>query len=703
MNINTFKAGNNSSTPTGTIVFDQYLQFVKNGYWQDEILAYRTGNLEKTKLPCITTSGIFSSRKEEGLLEHSGFICIDLDAKDQVVQFDIEEIKKDPFVYAAHKSVSGFGYAVFFKIIPEKHKESYLGLEEHFLKNYKLIVDPAPKNVASLRFVSYDPDLFINEKAKIFKQYPKKNAHKEQYKHHFPTSQNDFDDIVREITNKQINLCDDYETWYKFAFALVDEFGENGRSYYHAFSCISPKYDYHKCDKMFDIAKKRGKKGVTIATIYHHCKQAGINIVSEKTKQIAKVVKLSQTKEEAINTLEELGINDTSALGLVDKIKDKQTEEKSSLDEIIDLIKISKIKFNEITRNYEFNGQPMTDRILANFYAKCWKLVDEDVSKDKIFTLIENPDNTTSYNPIKHFFQKYAHIKPYGNLDKLYKCFSIKHEINVNNTIYHINDYLQTFLKKWLLSIIASAHGTYSLMILVLNGKQGINKTLFFRELLPIELREYYAESSLDDGKDSEILMTKKLLIVDDEFGGKSKQDSKRLKNISSKQIFSIRRPYGKVSEDLQRIAVMGGTTNESEIINDYTGNRRIIPINVESFDIDAYRSIDKTELFMELFHEWTLNPTSWFLTTEEIESLNLATIKNQEVMSEQEILSDITEYCQFSELTNTQIKLQIENRFPTFRTNTKRVGQALKLLGYEQIIKRNDNKITRVYNVKFK
>ena len=133
---------------------------------------------QKKKLPCITTSGTFSARNEKGLVQHSGFMCIDLDAKDQVVKFDIEEIKKDPYVYAVHQSVGGFGYAIFFRINPEKHKESYFGLEKYFLEKYKLIADPLPKNVASLRYVSYDPDIYINEKAKVFKSYPKRKRSK---------------------------------------------------------------------------------------------------------------------------------------------------------------------------------------------------------------------------------------------------------------------------------------------------------------------------------------------------------------------------------------------------------------------------------------------------------------------------------------------------------------------------------------------
>lgn len=699
MKISVFKSAKDSAKSIATIEIENYFSNIKNGLWQDLVLKYRTGELNKNSIPAISSSGTFNERNKDSLLEHSGFICIDIDAKDQVVKFDIEQIKKDPYVYVCHQSLGGFGYALFFKIDPIKHKEAFLGLEKYLLDNYKLIVDPAPQNVASLRFVSYDPNLYENEKAKTFKTYVKKEKKKDTYTY-YPTTSNDFDDIVREVTNRGLNLCDDYDTWVKFAFALSTEFGENGRSYFHAFSCPSSKYDYNATDKMFDIALKRNGNGVKIATIYFHCKNAGIKIVSEKTKQIAQVTKLSATKEEAKITLAEMGIEDN---GLIDKLKKDDDKERSNLDDVVDLIKFTKIRFNEITRNYEFGKDQMSDRVLAKFYSKCWKQIDEDISKDKIFTLIENPDNTISYNPIKQFFEKNQHLKPKGIFDELCRCFTIRHDIIVDGKTFVIEDYLNTFLKKWLLSIVGSAHGTYSLMILVLNGKQGIAKTEFFRNLLPLELREYYAESNLDEGKDSEILMTKKWLIVDDEFGGKSKKDATKLKRLSSQQTFSIRRPYGRVSEDLQRLAVLGGTSNEAEVINDPTGNRRIIPVNLVDFNLSKYKAIDKVALFMELYHEWEQDRYGWFLTTEEIEQLNDATIKNQEVMAEEELILEYLQSSDFNEMTNTQIKLFLEGKFNSFRTSSKRIGAALKKCGFDNYVKWVDGKTQRVYKCKFK
>jgi predicted P-loop ATPase len=120
--------------------------------------------------------------------------------------------------------------------------------------------------------------------------------------------------------------------------------------------------------------------------------------------------------------------------------------------------------------------------------------------------------------------------------------------------------------------MIASIFGQTSPLVLVLAGeRQNTGKTEFFRRLLPPQLSNYYAESKLDGGKDDDILLTKKLIIMDDEFGGKSKLESKRFKELTSKASFSIRLPYGRTHRDLKRLAVLAGTTNDLGLISDPT------------------------------------------------------------------------------------------------------------------------------------
>jgi predicted P-loop ATPase len=171
------------------------------------------------------------------------------------------------------------------------------------------------------------------------------------------------------------------------------------------------------------------------------------------------------------------------------------------------------------------------------------------------------------------------------------------------------------------------------------------------------------------------------------------------LKRLSSQQTFSIRAPYGRISEDLNRLAVLGGTSNDTEVINDPTGNRRIIPVNLLGFDIDKYKKIDKTKLFIELYNEWKQDKKAWFLNSKEINFLNQINVKNTEVCIEEEILAGTSE-SPFAEITATEIKIAIEMKYPTIKTSTKRIGMTLKKLGFEQIVVKRNGTLKRIYKV---
>lgn len=681
------------TVPERNLSIEAFFDGIKNGQWQDEVLNYRAGRIDKKNLHAVTSSGIFKERKSNALIQHSGIICMDVDDKDQISTINIQDFDNDQYVYAYHKSASGRGgYAVYFKIDSDRHQDAFLGLEHYLFTNYSIVVDKSCKDISRLRFVSYDPDLYINIKSRVFKKYLKKTEQK--IKAYNPiVVKSDFDEMVNQAST--MNLFDSYDDYIKLAFALANEFGDEGEQYFHALCKSSSKYDEQKASQHYNKICKRNNTGVTISTVYYKFKEAGIKLTSERTDKIKTIAKLVDNPKEV---LKELGIEDNE--NLIEKLKDPK-KEKTELDEVIELIKLKKMKFNEVTRNFEIENEPIDDRGLAEFYTLVWKKIDDKISKDKIWTLIQSRDNTESFNPIHDFFLNNSHVKTNNEFQKLKQCFEIQAQVYMNNSeVYNVEDYLDTYLKKWLLGIVGSSFGTYSLMILVLVGEQGIKKTEFFRNLLPKELHKYYAESNLDEGKDSEILMCKKLLIVDDEFGGKSKKDATKLKRLSSQQTFSIRAPYGRVTEDLNRLAVLGGTSNDSEVINDPTGNRRIIPINLVKFDIDKYMSIDKTKLFIELYREWRDNQSGWFLTKDEIELLNMATLKNTDVWQEEEILLRHLKTDPYNFMTCSEIKLGLEKQFPSLKTNTKRIGQSLKKLNFDQVVRKINDRTMRVYNV---
>ena len=176
----------------------------------------------------------------------------------------------------------------------------------------------------------------------------------------------------------------------------------------------------------------------------------------------------------------------------------------------------------------------------------------------------------------------------------------------------------------------------------------------------------------------------------------------KRLKELSSKQWFNLRRPFGRTSEDLRRLAVLCGTSNDEEIINDPTGNRRILPVNVIDIDHEKMEEINKIDLFIEIYHEWVNNKDAFMLTKDEIEILNNCSSLNEQPSPEEEMilkyfipsdnLGGNTVY-----LTNTEIKAYVEEKSPTIRLNTYKLGLTLKKLGFEKQSKRVNGSIPKI------
>lgn len=189
---------------------------------------------------------------------------------------------------------------------------------------------------------------------------------------------------------------------------------------------------------------------------------------------------------------------------------------------------------------------------------------------------------------------------------------------------------------------------------------------------------------------------------MDDEMGGKSKAESKLLKDITSKQVFNLREPYGRGNVSLSRIAVLCGTTNDLNLLNDPTGNRRLIPIEVLGIDQVAYNAIDKTDVLLEA-HKLFKEGYNWELSNEDIAYLRDNTTKMEAYSIEYELIQRYLQLPENSllgvEMSGTEVKVYIENK-SNQRININRLGQELKSIGFEQSMKRVNGKFKRTYRV---
>lgn len=268
--------------PLGTFLFCKE--------YKDDILRLRAvfdkekRNALKRSLPQATISGVFSpTRAKNNLSQHSGLICVDIDAKDNPDILDWETLKQDlsvlPQIAYCALSVSGKGLFVIIPLrYPQKHLLQFRQLQMDFSK-MDIVIDPACSDITRLRCLSYDEHPIINENATLYEGvYVEKPKHKS-----FPTcfiyeGENTSAEVVvccRKIQQCGIDITASYDDWLKVGCALAT-LGESGRSLFHICSRQNAKYNAAKTDKMFTDLLRRNYQQVNIGTFFWMCKQHGI-------------------------------------------------------------------------------------------------------------------------------------------------------------------------------------------------------------------------------------------------------------------------------------------------------------------------------------------------------------------------------------------------------------------------------------------
>lgn len=164
--------------PSAETTLPDLIEAIRNGDFSADVEAVRAlvdageidkANERKKLLPAVSLSGSITGRRkkavEEGRFEHSGFLQIDLDAKDHP-EWSLDDLRAalraDPRICAVFLSPSGNGLKGVARCLPDaaRHKDTFLAAEAHF-RTLGLKVDPACKDPVRLCFVSSDPDAWI--------------------------------------------------------------------------------------------------------------------------------------------------------------------------------------------------------------------------------------------------------------------------------------------------------------------------------------------------------------------------------------------------------------------------------------------------------------------------------------------------------------------------------------------------------------
>jgi Protein of unknown function (DUF3987)/VirE N-terminal domain len=121
----------------------------------------------KQQLSAVLWSGTFSVRAKDKLLKPSGLLCADLDLLGERLREVWDKLRKSPHIWALFLSPTGDGIKAVVRVAADglKHEGSFRAVQKHIRELTGCEIDKSGKDVARLCFMSYDPELYVNENA----------------------------------------------------------------------------------------------------------------------------------------------------------------------------------------------------------------------------------------------------------------------------------------------------------------------------------------------------------------------------------------------------------------------------------------------------------------------------------------------------------------------------------------------------------
>lgn len=263
-----------------------------------------------------------------------------------------------------------------------------------------------------------------------------------------------------------------------------------------------------------------------------------------------------------------------------------------------------RVMLNQVTKKIDVEGNGKD--ILLQLYSESnlvnalpLLILDEckacEVSEIKgslnlIKSYLFNIADMNRYNPIHDMLNEHKNNNP-ENLERIYKILNLEAKFD------------KMLVKKWLIQTVAFAFATYDNQVstegmLILQGKQGLAKTSFFRVIAGNPL--WFNEGVCIDvsNKDSLIKAVSAWISELGEIDSTFKKDQSALKAFITSPLDRIRLPYAASISDMPRTTSLCGTVNPDKFLKDDTGNRRYWVIHIEQINKKLLFGMSKEDVF---------------------------------------------------------------------------------------------------------
>lgn len=284
MNVSYYKNVTNSRTPIGSLPLTSILFSERVRARVEALRALPYGSAEfsqaKRSMPCYTPSGVFSVWNSEGLIKHSGMLCIEWDKVE-----DVDALKDLlgglPFVYYAGLSCSGRGVFALVKIAePTKHRAYFRALADYFGGiGYK--VDESGKDVCRLRVASWDGSPVFNPDSEVWSELPRVVAPTYTPRMATATDERLLLAGVDYITRHGVDITAGRNNWLSIGSCVKSIMGAEGEDVFVSLSRYHPQYRESDARKTY---RTIAGNGYGIGVFASACSRAGVPKLTDLVK-----------------------------------------------------------------------------------------------------------------------------------------------------------------------------------------------------------------------------------------------------------------------------------------------------------------------------------------------------------------------------------------------------------------------------------
>lgn len=272
-------------------------------------------------------------------------------------------------------------------------------------------------------------------------------------------------------------------------------------------------------------------------------------------------------------------------------------------------------RFNVLTEQAEMahKGEnvyrPVTQRVTNTL---CLDARDHGINCwDKDVTRLLHSERMADYHPLLDYM---ANLPAWDGIDRITPL-----ACRVSDETYWVSGF-----HKWLLGLAAQWSGrtgrcANAVAPLLVSARQGMGKSTFCRLLMPDSLANYYTDSfDLNSPAGCEQKLSLFGLINLDEYDKLSPRKLPLLKNLMQMTALHYRKAHRVQYSHLPRIASFIGTSNRRDLLNDPTGSRRYLC--VELIAKIGCTPLEHKQLYAQLKAELDAGERYWFTPGEEEE-----------------------------------------------------------------------------------